>query len=340
MVDKNSTSGFSGLQKASVLMMSLEEEVASKIFSMMTEEEIKQISQTMSSLGKVDQGNIEELITEFSEEISSGRTLVGDISSAKKLLTKALGADKVESILGDLEGPMGKDTWDKLNNVNEELLASFLRNEHPQTVALVISKVKPGQAAKVLSLFDDDYAIDVVKRVIAMEPVKREVLVDIEKILQNEFMASLASAKKTNSLEQVAEIFNNFDRSTEGKFFEMLDARDPEASEKIRELMFTFDDLVKIDNAGIQAIIRAADKERLPIALKGANDEIKNLFFSNMSERAAKILKEDIESLGPVRISDVDEAQLSIVQSAKQLADSGEIIIPEGGDDAEEQMIY
>lgn len=338
MTDKQNISSYSGIQKASVLMMSLDDEVAAKIFSMMTEDEIKQISQTMSGLGKVEQQQIEELIGEFSEEISTGKTVVGDLSSAKKLLTKALGADKVESILGDLDGPAGKDTWDKLNNVNEELLASFLKNEHPQTVALVISKVRAGQAAKVLSVFDDDFAIDVLRRVIEIEPVKREVLSDIERILQNEFMASLSSAKKTNSLEQVAEIFNNFDRSTEGKFFELLDNKDPDSSEKIRELMFTFDDLVKIDNAGIQAIIRSADKERLPLALKGANDEIKQMFFSNMSERASKLLKEDIESLGPVRISDVDEAQLSIVQVAKQLADSGEIIIPDGSEE-DEQMI-
>lgn len=329
---------FSGIEKASVLMMSLEEDVASKIFALMTEDEIKQISQTMSSLGKIEQTNVEELINEFSEEIGSGKTLVGDLTSAKKLLSKALGSDKMEALMGDLEGPMGKDTWDKLNNINEELLASFLKSEHPQTIALVLSKVRPNQAAKVLSIIGDDLAIDVVKRIIAIEPVKREVLADIEKILQTEFMSSLASKKSTNSLEQIAEIFNNFDRSTEGKFFEMLDNNAPDSSEKIRELMFTFDDLIKIDNTGIQAVIRSADKEKLPLALKGANDEIKELFFSNMSERAAKILKEDIESLGPVRISDVDESQLSIVQTAKQLSDTGEIIIPEGGEE-EEQMI-
>lgn len=338
MAAKQSTTGFSGLEKASVLMMSLDEEVASKIFSLMTEDEIKQISQAMSNLGKVEQVQVEELITEFSEEIGSGRTLVGDMNNAKKLLTKALGSDKVDSLLGELEGPMGKDTWDKLNNINEELLGAFLKNEHPQTVALILSKIKPHQAAKVLTVLGEDFSIDVIKRIISIEPVKREVLSDIEQILQSEFMSTLGSAKKTDSLEQVAEIFNNFDRQTEGKFFEMLDNNDPEAAERIKELMFTFDDMVKIDNAGIQAVIRSADKEKLPIALKGANDEIKKLFFDNMSERAAKILKEDIESLGPVRISEVDEAQLSIVQTAKQLADSGEIIIPEGGEE-EEQMI-
>lgn len=340
MVKKQNNSSFSGVEKASVLMMSLEEDVASKIFALMTEEEIKQISQTMSNLGKIDNGHVDELINEFSDEIGVGKSLIGDVSSAKKLLTKALGADKVDSIMGDLEGPMGKDTWDKLNHVGEDLLAAFLKNEHPQTVALILSKIRPGQSAKVLSILGDDFAIDVVKRIIALEPVKREVLTDIEKVLQTEFMATLGAAQADDTLEQVAEIFNNFDRSTEGKFFELLDSKDPDASERIRELMFTFDDLIKLDNAGIQAVIRSANKESMPIALKGANDEVKNLFFDNMSERAVKILKEDMEGLGPVRISDVDEAQLSIVQTAKQLADSGEIVIPEGGEEEEEQMIY
>jgi flagellar motor switch protein FliG len=327
-----------GIEKASILMMSLKEDVASKIFALMTEEEIRQISQSMSSLGKIDTQQVESLVAEFSDEITSGRSIVGDLSSAKKLLTKALGADKVDTILGDIAGPMGKDTWDRLNNVDEELLAAYLKNEYPQTVALILSKIKTSHAAKVLSILPDDFAIEVVRRMITMEPVKREILNDLEKILQTEFMSSLAQAKKTDSFEAIAEIFNNFDRGTEGKFFEMLDKKDPNISQKIRELMFTFEDLAKLLPAGVQAIIRSADKTKLPIALKGANDEIKNLFFSNMSERAAKLLKEEIQGLGPVRISEVDEAQMSIVQTAKQLADSGEIVIPDADEEAE-QMI-
>ena len=338
MAGKQSNSEFAGIEKASILMMSLDEDIATKIFALMTEDEIRQISQTMSKLGKIEKSSVDELVKEFSEEVSGGKAVIGDATSAKKILTKALGADKVESILGEMGGPMGKDTWDRLNNVNEELLASFLKSEHPQTVALILSKVKPSQTAKVLAILPNDFAVTVLRRIISMEPVKREVLTDIEKILQTEFMSSLSNAKKTDSFDIIAEVFNNFDRSTENKFFDMLDEKDPDASERIKELMFTFDDLIKIDDAGTQAVIRSADKEKLPIALKGANDEIKELFFRNMSERAAKILKEDMEGLGPVRISDVDEAQLNIVQTAKQLADSGEIIIPEG-EEEEEEMI-
>lgn len=335
---KNNKTDLQGVEKASVLLMSLDEEVTAKVFTLMTEDEIRQISQTMSRLGKIEKTTIDNLLDEFSDEAINNSSVIGDVSSAKKLLTKALGADKVENILGDIAGPTGKDTWDRLNNVNEELLASFLKHEHPQTVALILSKITSAQTAKVLSILPEELALNVIRRMLSLEPVKREVINDVEKILQSEFMSTVANAKKTDTFEIIAEIFNNFDRSTESKFFDLLSKKDPESSERIRELMFTFDDIIKIDNAGIQAIIRIADKTKLPLALKGANANIKELFFTNMSERAGKILKEDIQGLGPVRISEVDEAQLSIVQSAKQLADSGEIIIPDGSEEEEEMI--
>ena len=319
--------------------MSIDEDVASKIFSLMSEEEIKQISHTMSGLGSINPKAVENLVSEFSSQISQGGNIVGDAAHAQKLLTKALGAEKVATIMEDMGGPAGRDTWDKLNNVNEELLASFLKNEYPQTAALVLTKIGPSQAAQVLSVLPDEFALDVIQRMITMEPVKREVLVDIEKTLQAEFMTNLAATKQFDSYEMIAEVFNNFDRNTETKFLEMLDAKDSNISERIRELMFTFDDLIQIDAAGIQTLVGKADKEHLAIALKGANDQIRELFFSNMSERAAKILKEDMESKGPVRMRDVDEAQMAIVNTARQLAESGDIVIPDG-DEEEEEMVY
>ena len=334
----NTSLGLNGIEKASILMMSVEEEVASKIFAMMTEDEIRRISQCMSNLGRVEPGQVEGLVSEFSEEMTSGKSIIGDVLSAKKILTKAIGADKVDSILGDVAGPSGKDTWDRLNNVDEELLAAYLKNEYPQTVALILSKVRTSQSSKVLSILPEEFALEVIRRMINLEPVKREVIGDIEKILQSEFMSTLSQSKKMDTLDTIAEIFNNFDRGTESRFFDLLDKNDSSISERIRELMFTFDDLIKIDNTGIQAIIRSADKTFLPLALKGANDEIKQLFFTNMSERASKLMKEEIDGMGPVRVSEVDEAQMSIVQTTKQLSDSGEIRIPEG-DEEDEQMI-
>lgn len=340
MAPRKSADGkFNGVQKAAIVMMSLEESIASKVFSMMDEEEIKEISHVMSSLGTVPAETVDNLMVEFSEQMSTGGNVVGDLEHTKKLLSKILGPERVETLLDDLGGPIGRNTWDKLNNVNEEVLASFLKNEYPQTAALVLTKIRTSQAARVLSVLPDDFAMDVIQRMITIEPVKKEVLNDIEKTLQAEFMSNLASTKQFDSYEMIAEVFNNFDRNTENKFLEMLEKNDSESAERIRELMFTFEDLIKIDAAGIQTIIRSADKEKLTVALKGANDELRDLFFKNMSERAAKIMKEDMESKGPVRMRDVDEAQMSIVTTAKDLAESGEIIVPDGGEE-EEEMIY
>ncbi len=329
----------SGAEKAAVIVMTLDENVSSKLFTQMSEEEIREISQAMVGLGAVEQSIVEGLFSEFIDQMSAGASLVGDVGNAKKILEAALGPDRVGNIMEDISGPIGKNTWDKLNNVSEDLLASFLRNEYPQTAALVLSKLRTSQAARVLTVLPDDFALDVIQRMIAMEPVKKEVIASVEKILQAEFMSNLDSGKKQDSLEMMAEVFNNFDRQSESKFLDLLDKNNPEASSRIRELMFTFEDLIKIDDASIQVILRKVDKEKLVIALKGANDEIRDLFFRNMSERASKIMKEDMESKGPVRLKDVDEAQMAVVMTAKELSDAGEIVIPDG-EDADDEMVY
>ncbi len=327
-----------GAQKAAVILMSIEEEAASKIFALMTEEEIKEISHTMSNLGSIKSETAEKLMVEFVEEMSMGGDVVGSMEAVEKLLEKALGKERVNVIMEDISGPAGRTTWDKLSNVSEEVLANYLKNEYPQTAALVLTKIRSSQAARVLSVLPEEFSLEVIMRMITMDPVKREVLAGVEKTLQAEFMTNLATTKKQDSFEMIAEIFNNFDRNTEGKFMELLDNKEPDSAERIRELMFTFDDLLNVDNAGIQAIIRKADNDKLATALKGANDKLRELFFSNMSERASKILKEDMENKGPVRIRDVDEAQMAIVMSAKEMADAGEITI--ASDDEEEQLIY
>lgn len=334
---KKGDSKLSGAQKAAVVMMSINEEAASKLFALMNEEEIREISHAMSSLGSLKSDSVETLLSEFTNQISEGGDFVGGPEAAEKLLKKALGKEKVDSLLEEISGPAGRTTWDKLNNVSEDILAAYLKNEYPQTAALVLSKVNSAQAAKVLSVLPEEFSMEVIQRMITMEPVKKEVLSGIEKTLQAEFVSNLSVTKKQDSFEAIADIFNNFDRNTESKFMELLDKNDKNSAERIRELMFTFDDLAQIDNAGIQALLRVADKDKLAIALKGTNDELRKLFFSNMSERAAKILKEDMESKGPMRMRDVDEAQTAIVASAKELIDSGEIKIAE---EEEEEMVY
>lgn len=321
-----------------MFLMAIGEETAIKLFSMMEDDEIRELSNIMSTLGQVDSNIVERLFVEFAEGVSASGAVVGNYESTERLLVKALGKGRVDSIMEEIRGPAGRTTWDKLNNVSEEILATFLKNEYPQTISVVLSKIKPDHAAKVLMNLPDDLSIEVISRMITMESVKKEVMEGIEKTLRMEFMSNLAKRQTRDSHEMLAEIFNNFDRNSESKFMSKLEERNAESANRVRALMFTFEDLIKIDPSGIQTLLRGIDKDKLAVALKGASDTIKDLFLKNMSERASKILREDMEGMGPVRIKDVDEAQMYIVSQAKDLSSKGEIII--AGDSEEEQLIY
>lgn len=338
MAQKEDYRKLSGAQKAAILLMSIGEDNATKLFSMMDDEEIKEISNTMSTLGQVGAETVERLFIDFVEQMSASGVVVGTFDSTERLLMKALGKERVDSIMEEIRGPAGRTTWDKLGNVNEEILATYLKNEYPQTIALVLSKIKADHAARVLSVMPEDLGMDVVLRMLSMEAVKKEVLDGIEKTLRVEFMSNLAKTQRRDSHEMMAEIFNNFDRNTETRLMSALESRNQESAERIRALMFTFEDLSKIDPSGIQALLRGIDKDKLGLALKGASETIKDLFFSNMSERASKILREDMEAMGPVRLKDVDEAQMYIVTAAKDLAAKGDIIIADAS--GEDQLVY
>jgi len=328
---------FNGAQKAAVFLMAIGEDAAIKLFAMMDDDEIRELSGIMSGLGTINAEVVERVFMEFAESVSASGALVGNQDSTERLLVKALGKGRVDGIMEEIRGPAGRTTWDKLGNVSEEILANFLKNEYPQTIAVVLSKIKPDHAARVLMNLPEELSVEVIMRMISMESVKKDVMDGIEKTLRMEFMSNLAKRQSRDSHEMLADIFNNFDRKAEEKFMAKLDERNHESAERVRALMFTFEDLLKIDAKGIQALLRGIDKDKLAVALKGASETLKDLFLGNMSERAAKILKEDMESMGPVRIKDVDEAQMAIVTVAKDLAAKGEIII---GGDAEEQLIY
>ena len=324
-----------GAEKSAILLLSLGEEHTAKIFEQLDEDEIMQISQTMSTLGKVSANVTERLFVEFAEGMSSTSSLVGSLDSTERLLARVLGKEKVDNIMEEIRGPAGRTMWEKLSNVSEEILASYLQKEYPQTVAVVISKITPEHAARVLAMLPEGFAMEVIMRMLRMEAVQKEVLDDVEKTLRTEFMSNLARTNRRDSHEIMAEIFNNLERAVEGQFMGSLEERNPDAAEKIRSLMFTFEDLGKLDPGALQTIIRTADKEKIPLALKGASDAMKDLFFGNMSERAAKIMKEDIAAMGPVRLKDVEEAQQAIVSVTKDLADRGEITIVTSKDDDE-----
>ena len=324
-----------GAQKASILMLSLGDEQAGKLLAKMEDDEIKELTQSMANLGTISANLVERLFIDFSDALSSTGTLIGSTATAERLLLKGLPPEQVSSIMEEIAGPAGRTMWDKLGNVSEQVLSNYLKNEYPQPVAVVLSKIKPDHASRVLSLLPENFAMEVVMRMLNMESVQKDVLETIERTLRTEFMSNLARTARRDSHEMMAEIFNSLDRNTESKFLTALEERNRDSAEKIRQLMFTFEDLVRLDSSGIQTLLRHVEKDKLAQALKGASEPIQELFFSNMSSRAGKMLKEDIESLGPVRLKDVEDAQNEVVILAKELSSSGQIVISEGKEDDE-----
>jgi len=327
----------SGVEKAAVVLLALGEDHVS-LWQALDEEEIKEVSQAMSALGTVTSNVVEELLVEFVSGMSSSGTIMGSYEQTQRLLNNFLPPDKVEALMEEIRGPAGRTMWDKLGNVNEAVLANYLKNEYPQTVAVVLSKIKADHAARVLSALPEDFALECVQRMLRMEPVQREILDKIEQTLRIEFMSNLARTSKRDSHELMAEIFNNFDRQTESRFVAALEERNRESAERIRALMFVFEDLAKLDPGGVQTLLRAVERDQLALALKGASDSLRDMFMSNMSERAAKIMRDDMESMGPVRLKDVDAAQMAMVQVAKDLAAKGEIML--AGQGGEDELIY
>ena len=326
-----------GPEKAAVILLSLGEE-HTRLWQGLDEDEIKEISQAMASLGTVSSAVVEELLVEFVSGMSGSGSVMGSFEQTQRLLAAFMPQDRVEGLMEEIRGPAGRTMWDKLGNVNEAVLANYLKNEYPQTVAVVLSKIKPDHASRVLTALPEDFALECVQRMLRMEPVQREILDKIEQTLRNEFMSNLARTSKRDSHEMMADIFNSFDRQTEARFIGALEERNREAAERIRALMFVFEDLSKLDPGGIQTLLRAVEKDQLGLALKGSSESLRELFFSNMSERAAKIMREDMESMGPVRLKDVDQAQMAMVQVAKDLAAKGEImLVGQSGDD---ELIY
>ena len=326
-----------GPEKAAVILLALGEEHAI-VWQSLDEEEIKEVSQAMAGLGTVTAQVVEELLVEFVSGMSGGGAIMGSFEQTQKLLASIMPAEKVDNLMEEIRGPAGRTMWDKLGNVNEAVLANYLKNEYPQTVAVVLSKIKSEHAARVLACLPEDFALECVTRMLRMEPVQREILDKIEQTLRTEFMSNLARTSKRDSHEMMAEIFNSFDRQTESRFIAALEERNREAAERIRALMFVFEDLSKLDPGGVQTLLRAVEKDQLGLALKGSSDSLRELFFSNMSERASKIMRDDMDAMGPVRLKDVDAAQMAMVQVAKDLAAKGEIML--AGSSGDDELIY
>lgn len=335
--DQPRTRQLTGPERAAVLMLALGEQYGAKIWSLLDDDELRQLSVVMSSLGMVEAETVEKLLLEFVGKLSASGAVMGDYDATERLLQQFLPPERVGGIMDEIRGPAGRNMWEKLSNVPEEVLANYLRNEYPQTVAVVISKLRSEHAARVLAILPEDFALDVINRMLRMEAVQKEVIERLEQTLRTEFMSNIAQTRRRDAHEMMAEIFNNFDRQTETRFMTALEEQNRESAERIKALMFTFDDLVRLDTGSAQTLLRHVDKDKLAIALKGASEPVRQFFLSNMSSRAAKMLVDDMKAMGPVRLRDVDEAQALLVNLAKDLAAKGEIILSKQRD---EELVY
>ncbi|HEY8594580.1 MAG TPA: flagellar motor switch protein FliG [Devosiaceae bacterium] len=324
-----------GDEKAAVLLLALGPDYGRPILEELDDMELRLVSRAMSRLGAITQGMLDALMVEFVTTISSNGSLSGNAETTERLLLSFLPSERVDAIMEEIRGPAGRNMWEKLSNVQEDVLANYLKNEYPQTIAVVLSKLSTDHASRVLAVLPEDLAMDVVQRMLGLDPVQKEILEKIEATLRTEFMSTLSHTQRRDSHEQMAEIFNAFDRQTEARFITGLEETNREAAERIKALMFTFEDLTKLESAAIQTLLQAMEKKELALALKGASEPAREYFFANMSARAARMLRDDMEAMGPVRLKDVDEAQSRMVSIAKDLAARGEIVIAKARGDEE-----
>jgi flagellar motor switch protein FliG len=327
-----------GPEKAAVMMLALGDRFGTPIWQSLDEVEVKNLSLAMARLGPITPAMLDDLLVEFATRIASSGSLTGNFDTTERLLAAVLSPEKVAAIMEEIRGPAGRNMWEKLSNVQENVLANYLKNEYPQTVAVVLSKIKPDHAARVISILPEEFALEVINRMLRIEAVQKDVLDKIEQTLRIEFMSNLTNTQRRDAHEIMAEIFNKFDRTTEARFLSALEEENRESAERIKSLMFTFDDLAKLDAASIQTVLRNVEKDRLALALKGSKESVRDFFFQNMSQRASTNLKDDMEALGPVRLRDVDEAQSQMVNIAKDLAARGEIMISKNK--GEDELVF
>ena len=288
-----------GPERAAVLMLALGEEHGARSGHARRRRAARRFPSRCRASAPIEAGLVENLLLEFVSRMSASGAIMGNYEATERLLQQYLPPERVDDIMEEIRGPAGRNMWEKLSNVQEEVLANYLKNEYPQTVAVVLSKIRPEHAARVLAILPEDLALDVVNRMLRMEAVQKEVLERVEQTLRTEFMSNLSQTRRRDAHEVMAEIFNNFDRQTETRFLTALEEDSRESAERIKTLMFTFDDLTKLDTGSAQTLMRHVEKDKLGIALKGAAEPVRQFFLSNMSTRAAKMLLDDMAGDGP-----------------------------------------
>lgn len=326
---------YSGAQKAAILLLSFGEDISAEIFKNMTEFEIKRIGSAMSRLGRLEQDVVDEVMLEFYEILQQNRKfLYGGNDFTKKVIGSAFKGGDADELIEQLS--LGTSAnLDSLELIDPRTLATFIRNEHPQTIALILAHLDAKKCGEALKLLPESLHTEIMLRIANLDAVAPEIIDEIDDVLRNEIQAmGSVSTQKIGGVEPLAEMLNLIDKATEEQILDNLEERDPDLAEQIRQLMFVFDDLVKIDDRGIQELIKGVNNDKWKIALKTASESVRELVFKNMSERAASMLREDMEAMSAVKLSDVESVQFEIVSVARKLEEEGKIIIASGGDSA------
>jgi len=322
-------SNLSGTKKAAILFLSLDQQVAADILKHLDEVQIEEISREMAGLGPIQQDTRDEVINEFYQlALARSYAVEGGWDYAKNLLAKSLPEAQAKKIIDQVNQTIQSAPFAFLQKAESENLLTFIQDEHPQTIALILAHLKPTQASEVLVGLPAQKQVEVVKRIANMEQTNPEVIKEVERGLEHRLSAMITQTfEKAGGVDTVAEMLNLADRATEKTIMEGLEAEDPDLVEQIRRLMFVFEDIMMVNDKGIQSMLKEVDNDDLALALKTASQDLKDKIFKNMSERAAQLIKEDMDYMGPVRVSDVEAAQQKIVDVVRRLEESGEIII-------------
>ncbi|WP_217585609.1 flagellar motor switch protein FliG [Lentibacillus saliphilus] len=325
----------SGKQKAAILLISMGPDVSAQVYKHLTEEEIEKLSLEISSVKKVDNKIKEDVLDQF-HQIALAQDYIsqGGIGYAKTVLEKAFGENEASNIINRLTSSLQVRPFDFARKADPMQLLNFIQNEHPQTIALVLSYLDAEQAGQILSGLPEELQADIAKRIATMDSTSPDIISQVEQILERKISSSITEDyTQTGGIQSVVEVLNGVDRSTERTILDALEIQDPDLAEEIKKRMFVFEDIVILDNRAIQRVVREVDNEDLRLALKVASDEVKDIVFKNMSQRMAETFKEEMEFMGPVRLRDVEEAQTRIVGSIRRLEEIGEIVIARGGGD-------
>jgi flagellar motor switch protein FliG len=324
-----------GQQKTAVLCLSLGDKFCSEVFKRIDRTEIARISKAMLEIDSVEKEDVEDVLREFNESMQFGQEMiVGGADTVKRMLSKTLDSDTAKYIMDSLEIAAGPTPFQELGNVSPRILAQILRNEHPQTLALILGHLHPDQAAELLQNLPSGVRAEVLMRLARLEAVAEEMLLEVDKVLQNQLIAMGGKeGKKVGGITSVAEILNSVDRATEEEVLSEIEEESAQMAEDIRNLMFVFEDIKALDDRSIRELLKEVSNEELTQALKGASDDLKEKFFKNLSERAATMIKEDLEIMGPVRLADVESAQQNVVKTVRRLEAEGKIAIGRGGGD-------